>query len=162
MTQDIMLQMLNLAVDGLFRFKVLDLRDNKHVDFEVCQLLGRLLELHSPMTGLLLDKTSVNGKCVAELLKNSESNTNIAHISIKDCRLVDLSNQFTEEYKQIRTSIGKNCSIVKFEMSKDLTIHDSLRERIVDQVEMNREIVDKIFPKVLEQEAEVIKKQIYG
>ena len=84
------------------------------------------------MTGLLLDKTSIDGKCVAELLKNSESNTNISHISIKDCRLVDLSNSFSDEYKQIRTSIGKNCSIVKFEMSSDLSIHDSLRERIVE------------------------------
>ena len=67
-TKEIVLKMLDLAIEGDIRFKTLDLSNNSIVDDEVCEKLSKLLEMHSPIVGLTLDGTDITARGVALLI----------------------------------------------------------------------------------------------
>ena len=133
------------------RFKTLDLSNNANIGDSVCATLAKLLRDHTPLTTLILDGTWITQKGLADILKEAEKSTNISTISIKNCLQIDLlSNPLDESYIQVVSSMKKNCSIVNLYTTDDMKVDPELRDDFDKQLEINKEIVDIIFPRVME------------
>ena len=148
--------MVQATCDDTIRFKILELNQNQFVDDESCFTLKDLLVDMTPIMTLSLNETSITAKGLSILLEAAEKNTHISHISVKGCGELMLNNNHSQFYRSVKESLEKNCSLLTLDYDLSVRVDEKMAEVIKEQLAQNKNIVEIIFPKVMEQEVKAI------
>ena len=137
----------------------LDLSRNPAVDDEMCAILAKLFSQRSSIKHLHLDETGITEAGVQTMVESIAENLKVHTLSFKKCN-VQIFDQATQpQWQRISGVMGQNCSLTLLELEGNPKIDEDFVRVIEAEIKKNQQIVEKIFPKLLEQEEKAAEKR---
>ena len=100
------------------------------------------------MKKIVLDNNNITQIGLFNMLDNTAQNTVLRTISVKNCKVrYDEDNR--SEWKMLLSALSHNCGIIQIHLEGN-NMPEELNVQILNELEMNQDIVDVIFP-VIEQ-----------
>ena len=131
---------------------MLDLSYNKEINDKSCRALRSIFSSKSPIKYLNLDGTSITQKGFAVIMQGTTDNLKVREISLQNTR-IKIREQDRSRQKVVE-ALKQNVSLTDLHL--DSYRDDEFFEILQTELEKNRQIVNIIFPKLLEQEEKAI------
>ena len=131
---------------------MLDLSYNKEINDKSCRALRSIFSSKSPIKYLNLDGTSITQKGFAVIMQGTTDNLKVREISLQNTR-IKIREQDRSRQKVVE-ALKQNVSLTDLHL--DSYRDDEFFEILQTELGKNRQIVNIIFPKLLEQEEKAI------
>ena len=131
---------------------MLDLSYNKEINDKSCRALRSIFSSKSPIKYLNLDGTSITQKGFAVIMQGTTDNLKVREISLQNTR-IKIREQDRSRQKVVE-ALKQNVSLTDLHL--DSYRDDEFFEILQTELEKNRQIVNIIFPKLLEQEEKAL------
>ena len=140
-------------VDREIHLSKLDLSRNPAINDRTCVVLAKLFSQRSSIKHLYLDETGITEAGIETIIESIAENLKVHTLSFKKCNNVQILDPVTQAQWHLITGLMKqNCSLTLLELDGNPKINGDFVKEIEVEIKKNQQIVEKIFPKLLEQE----------